>query len=84
MSDERTPAEERVVVLATGPVGEFETVGTYVKHSIYRRDLRCSWCGSPTRGHSAEQLALCDARYDAEIARRRAGAVRVSDVAGRS
>ncbi len=42
---------------------------------------RCGWCPVPIRRHSPEALALCDAAPRAAIERRRAGPLRVRDVA---
>lgn len=83
--DERTSAEERTVVLEGGLV---ETSEGYrdiwgQEEEIVRLRPSCSWCRKPARSHTAEQRARCDAAYEAELARRRAGPVRVADVAGR-
>ena len=42
---------------------------------------RCGWCNLPIRRHRPEALALCDAALRAAIERRRAGPLRVRDVA---
>ena len=41
----------------------------------------CPWCKTPSRKHSAEALARCEAAFEAAMNRRVAGPVRVSDVA---
>ena len=42
----------------------------------------CPWCKTPSRKHSAEALARCEAAFEAEMNRRLAGPVQVRDMAG--
>ena len=74
---ETEPAEERAVVLnlEARAIEEHDDPG-------YISRPKCAWCGRTARSHRPDETARCDAAYDAEIQRRRAGPTRIKDVAG--
>ncbi len=74
---ETEPAEERTVVLNL-------SARTTEEHNDpkYVTWAKCAWCGQKVRRHRPDELARCDAAYDAEIQRRRSGPLRVRDAAG--
>ena len=74
---ETEPAEERAVVLNL----EARTTGEY-NDPDYVSWAKCGWCGKVVRSHSRGERDRCDAAYDAEMSRRKAGPARVRDVAG--
>jgi hypothetical protein len=85
-SDERTPVEERVALLESEFAGHHDEGGLTVEKnlgSLIRLRSKCGWCGSPIGVHSPAQRNRCEAAYEAEIDRRRAGPTRVADVTRR-
>ncbi|MHB8430206.1 MAG: hypothetical protein ACYDDZ_06700 [Acidimicrobiales bacterium] len=80
-SDERTPAEERTVILHTQRDEEFYEEDGRCKPMMFSWISTCAWCGAPVKRHSLQALELCDRAYEQELARRRAGPPTIGAVA---